>query len=152
MFSDTVEYAMRASVHLAYSAPNACTTEEIADATKVPRAYLSKVLQGLSRAGIVRSQRGIGGGMTLARDPARLTLLEVVSAVAPLRRIRECPLGISSHGSTLCALHRRLDEAYAGFEAALRDTTLADLLNDNSEIKPLCDTGAAAVRREGVPV
>ena len=49
MFSQTVEYALRAVAHLADRAPAARTTDEIAAATRVPKAYLSKVLQGLTR-------------------------------------------------------------------------------------------------------
>src|SRR3954451_1771738 len=92
MFSQTVEYALRAVVHLADQAPDARTTDQIAAITKVPKAYLSKVLQGLSRAGIVHSQRGIGGGMTLTKEPKDLTILQVVNAVEPIERIRTCPL------------------------------------------------------------
>ena len=62
MFSQTVEYALRAVVHLATKTPEAQTTDQIAQATRVPRAYLSKVLQGLARGGIVQSTRGLGGG------------------------------------------------------------------------------------------
>ena len=62
MISQTVEYALRAMVHLAREAPGARTTDQVARTTRVPRAYLSKVLQSLRRAGLVRSQRGIGGG------------------------------------------------------------------------------------------
>src|SRR3954453_6698361 len=105
MFSQTVEYALRAVVHLADRAPEPRTTGQIAEATRVPRAYLSKVLQGLARAGVVHSQRGIGGGMVLVKAPAELTLLEVVNAVEPINRIRSCPLGLPSHGRHLCPLH-----------------------------------------------
>src|SRR6478609_2456343 len=108
MFSQTVEYALRAVVHLASSAPRAQTTEEVAKATKVPQAYLSKVLQGLVAAGIVKSQRGIGGGMSLAKKPSELTILEVVNAVDPIKRIESCPLELASHGIKLCPLHRRV--------------------------------------------
>src|SRR5688572_23892082 len=102
MFSRTVEYALRAVVHLAYAAPNGCTTEQIASTTKVPRAYLSKVLQELCHKGIVSSQRGVGGGMTLAKRPEDLTILEVVNAVEPINRIQSCPLELASHGIRLC--------------------------------------------------
>ena len=55
MFSQTVEYALRAIVHLADQAPNPCTTEQIAKATKVPQAYLSKVLQSLRQLKLPRN-------------------------------------------------------------------------------------------------
>ena len=54
MFSQTVEYALRAVVHLADQAPASRTTDQIATATLVPKAYLSKVLQGLCHANIVQ--------------------------------------------------------------------------------------------------
>ena len=82
MFSQTVEYALRAVAFLAGQAPAARTTDQIAAATRVPKPYLSKVLQQLVREGVVRSQRGVGGGMSLVKAPAELTILEVVNAVA----------------------------------------------------------------------
>src|SRR4029077_6761092 len=103
-------------------APAARTTDQVAKATRVPRAYLSKVLQSLGRAGLVRSQRGIGGGMTLAKPAADLPSLEVVNAVEPIQRIRTCPLGLAAHGVHLCPLHRRLDNALALFEDAFQKT------------------------------
>ena len=139
MFSQTVEYALRAVVFLADQSPNARTTSQIADATKVPAAYLSKVLQGLCHAGVLRSQRGIGGGISLLHPPETLTILDVVNAVDPIGRIENCPLGLKSHGVQLCALHRRLDNALASVEDAFGRTTLAELLADPSPNAPLCD-------------
>ncbi|MBL8798975.1 MAG: Rrf2 family transcriptional regulator [Planctomycetia bacterium] len=139
MFSQTVEYALRAVVHLAAEAPAARTTDQIALATRVPKPYLSKVLQGLNRAGVVHSQRGIGGGMTLTKAPAELTILEVVNAVEPLGRIRECPLGLAAHGVRLCPLHRRMDNALATVEAAFSQTTLAEVLAEPTSSPPLCE-------------
>lgn len=139
MFSQTVEYALRAVVHLAGEAPAARTTDQIAEATLVPKAYLSKVLQNLNRAGVVHSQRGVGGGMTLVKSPAELTILEVVNAVEPLQRIRVCPLGLSSHGVRLCPLHRRMDNALASVEKAFASTTLGEILAEPTESVPLCD-------------
>jgi Rrf2 family transcriptional regulator, nitric oxide-sensitive transcriptional repressor len=139
MFSQTVEYALRAVVHLADRAPSPRTTEEIATATRVPKAYLSKVLQGLCRAGIVHSRRGIGGGMTLVKSAESLTILEVINAVEPIGRITTCPLGLEAHGDRLCPLHRRLDDALALMEEVFDRTTLAELLADPSESVPLCE-------------
>ena len=114
MFSQTVEYALRAVVYLAGEAPEPRTTDQVAAATRVPKAYLSKVLQGWSTAGLVHSRAGSGGGMTLAKPPEELTILEVVNAVEPIGRIATCPLGLASHGVNLCPLHRRLDAPWRG--------------------------------------
>ena len=139
MFSQTVEYALRAVVHLASNAPAAQTTEEIARATKVPQAYLSKVLQNLVQAGVVKSQRGIGGGMALVKKPSELTILEVVNAVDPIKRIRSCPLGLASHGMRLCPLHHRVDKAMALVEDAFHSTTLQEVIDEPTESFPLCE-------------
>jgi len=139
MISQTVEYALRAVAHLASESPASRTTKQIAEATQAPTAYLSKVLQGLVKAKIVRSQRGIGGGVSLVEDPKQLTILDVINAVEPLQRITKCPLDIESHGTNLCPLHRRLDDAMAQVEVAFASTTLAELLSESGQSKPLCD-------------
>ena len=139
MFSQTVEYALRAVVNLAMKAPEPQTTASIAEATQVPAPYLSKVLQGLREQGIVHLQRGIGGGVSLTRAPSELTILDIVNAVDPIQRIRHCPLALSAHGTNLCALHFRMDKALESMETAFRSTTLAELLNDPNPSIPLCD-------------
>jgi len=148
MFSQTVEYALRAVVHLADQAPEARTTDQIAKATLVPKAYLSKVLQGLCHAKIIQSKRGFGGGMVLAKAPSALTILEVVNAVDPIRRIRTCPLGLTAHGARLCPLHKRLDNALASVEDAFGQTTLAEVLAEPTASHPLCEV---PTRRKALP-
>jgi Rrf2 family protein len=147
MLSQTVEYALRAVAHLAYQAPAACTTDQIAKVTRVPKAYLSKVLQNLVRAGLVHSQRGLGGGMTLTRPVDQVTLLEVVNAVEPIQRIVSCPLGLVSHGIRLCPLHRRLDEAIATVQTMFGKTTLAEILAEPNGSRPLCEPAPDPVVR-----
>jgi Rrf2 family transcriptional regulator, nitric oxide-sensitive transcriptional repressor len=149
MFSQTVEYALRAVVHLASEAPRSCTTEDIAKVTRVPPAYLVKVLQNLVEAGIVRSQRGVGGGIALVKSPKQLTILEVVSAVDPIRRINTCPLGLAAHGVRLCPLHKRVDQALAMVEEAFASTTLQEVLDEPSESVPLCPFPRMPVKRRG---
>ena len=144
MLSQTVEYALRAVVLPRRPAPEPRTTDQVAGATRVPKAYLSKILQGLVRGGIVHSQRGLGGGMVLARPAAEVTILDVVNAVDPIKRIRTCPLGIDAHGMRLCPLHRRLDEAMATVEGAFGSTTLAEILAEPSASTPLCEIPAPA--------
>ena len=87
----------------------------------IPPDYLSKVLQALRRGGIIKATRGAGGGIVLTRAPAAITVLEVINAVDPITRICKCPLGIPSHGTSLCALHKKLDDAIADLTHRLRE-------------------------------
>lgn len=142
MISQTAEYALRAMVFLAMNQNNAQVTERIAAGTKVPASYLSKVLQSLSRAGLVKSQRGLGGGFTLAKAPEETTILEIINAVDPIKRIESCPLDLNSHGVVLCALHKRLDEAIQSVEQAFEKTTLEEILARPTKSIPLCDSAS----------
>ena len=138
MLPKTAEYALRAVVWLARDPSAAASAELLAEHTKVPRRYLHKVLQDLAKAKLVRSQSGPGGGYSLASPPEKVTILQVVNAVSPVERIRECPLGLSSH-TRLCPLHRELDKAYAANEKALSRVTISQLVHSTSSIVPLCE-------------
>lgn len=142
MISQTAEYALRAVLYLADQG-QARTTQEIAEVTRVPVGYLAKVLQGLAKEEIVRSQRGMHGGFTIAKPPAELTVYEVINAVDPVQRIHSCPLGLKAHGVRLCPMHKRLDDAMAVAEQAFRNSTVAELLAEPTESKPLCDFPSA---------
>lgn len=85
------DYALRAVLEVAErtSAPVA----EIARRRRVPPAFLAKVVRDLVRAGILRSTRGPGGGLTLGRPSARLTLLEVLEAVDGPVALNRCVPG-----------------------------------------------------------
>lgn len=144
MLSQTVEYALRAATYLAATPKQSRTVDQIAAATHVPVAYLSKVLQQLVRGGIVASRRGIGGGFMLARPPERLRILAIVQAVDPIERITTCPLGLVAHGRRLCPLHRRLDNALAEMEKAFAASTLAEILAEPTQSVPLCEFPATA--------
>ena len=143
MISPTAEYALRAIVALAQAEGEAIVTARIAEVTKVPAGYLAKVLQTLGRGGLVQSKRGLGGGFTLARPAEEISVLEVVDAVDPLKRIERCPLGIKTHGDRLCSLHRRLDEATALVERSFAATSMADLLAEDGQGKSLCQPAGA---------
>ncbi len=140
MISQTAEYALRAMAQLALNPDKPQTSQQIAAVTLVPLHYMSKVLQELTRAGLIQSQRGLHGGFSLLRTPQDLTIYDIVQAVDPLHRIKTCPLGISSHGETLCPLHRRLDDAMAQVERSFRESNLAEMLAEPSTSRPLCSS------------
>jgi Rrf2 family protein len=139
MFSQTSEYALRAITHLAQHHPTPQTRHQIASATKTPVDYLAKIMRTLGRASIVNSGRGVHGGFTLARSPRLISVLDVVNAVDPLKRIHSCPLSLDAHRYNLCSLHRRLDDAVRMIEDALRNSSIADLAGGDDHIRPLCN-------------
>ena len=139
MISQAVEYSLRAMVLLTQSASEPITVQAMAERGQIPAPYLSKLLQGLTRAGLVTSQRGVGGGYLLTRSPAEITLADIVNVVDPLQRITKCPLGITGH-IALCPLHRKLDQALATVEQAFQETTLDDLCKESGGSVPLCSS------------
>ena len=112
MISKTAEYALRAIACMCGSGGVTVSADSLAAQTKVPRRYLTRVLQDLCAAGLVRSRPGPGGGYELIASPHQLTILDVINTVEPIERIKKCPLGLTSH-TQLCPLHAALDSAYA---------------------------------------
>jgi len=152
VLSQTVEYALRAVVALAADPERPQTSEQLAKQTRVPKSYLAKVLKPLVKAGLVGSQRGLHGGFTLARQPEKTTILDVVNAVEPIRRIHSCPLGLEAHSDQLCPLHGCLDETLALIEQRLGGTTLADVVHQPGQNRPLCDENGQDIGAADVDV
>ena len=77
------DYACRALLSLALHADGATpiSVRDIAERTGLPQPYLEQILLALKGAGLVRSKRGVGGGYSLARPTAEITLADIVSAV-----------------------------------------------------------------------
>ncbi|MCA9236504.1 MAG: Rrf2 family transcriptional regulator [Planctomycetales bacterium] len=138
MLPKTAEYALRSVVWLAGEPGRREAAEPLAERTKIPRRYLHKVLQSLVQAELVDSQPGPGGGYALSVSPAKITILDVVTAVAPLERIESCPLGLTSH-TRLCPLHKELDRVYGEIEKAFGRVTVAQLMKSTSKIVTLCE-------------
>jgi len=105
------------------------------------------VAQSLSRAGLISSQRGRHGGSVLAVSPEDLSVLTVLEVEGPLQRIHSCPLGIKSPGTSLCALHQRLDDAMALVEKAFKDSTIADLIAEKRSSRPCAKPAARKIAK-----
>ena len=129
MLSQTVEYALRATLHIARDFPQPMRVNDIAEAVDAPRTYLAKILGDLARAGVLESTRGPAGGFRLVRDPSLVTLAEVV---LPLdgREERRCLLGRGKCGENPgCTAHVRWAPIAHDVDAFFGKTTLADLLH-----------------------
>jgi Rrf2 family nitric oxide-sensitive transcriptional repressor len=147
MISQTSEYALRAIVFLGNEGVPR-TTAEIAKATKAPSDYLSKVMRGLVREGIVASRRGLHGGFTLARLPEEMSMLDIINAVDPIQRIHECPLGNKAHGVNLCTLHRTIDETMARAEETFRNVSVDQILGEQKGAR-MCPFPVPTGKRAG---
>jgi Rrf2 family transcriptional regulator, nitric oxide-sensitive transcriptional repressor len=154
MINQAGEYALRAIVHISRITPNTpCSASEIALATKVPQAYLQKILRTLTQSNLLIAQRGMGGGFMLAKLPSAISVLDVLKACdAGPSRIERCPLGIVGH-TQLCSLHKLIDQQTASVESVFSSTSIADLINDPSGFHPLCEStdGKSKPIQLGIP-
>ena len=144
MLSQTTEYALRAMSCLAYLPDELVSTAQLADLTHVPMNYLAKVLQSLAKAELITGRRGVGGGYRLARPATEITMLDVINAINPIERIRECPLKLENHSGRLCPLHTRMDAAAKSMIEHFSSTTLHDMLSEDPNTRPLCDSEMTA--------
>jgi Rrf2 family protein len=127
--SKTGDYAVRAALALAtsYDEGRYVTIAEVADRMKLPKPFTPHVLGMLSKAGIVESKTGRGGGYRLERDPRSISLLEVVeSAEGPLINARCTLRGGACTPDDRCVVHGSWTAAGEAFRQRLREATLAD--------------------------
>lgn len=100
----------------------------IARQNNAPGNYLGKLLQQLARRGLVKSQKGLGGGFRLARDPHKITLYDIVDAIEDVGRWRDCILGRPNcSDKNPCPVHNQWGPVRDAYLALLKDTTIADL-------------------------
>jgi Rrf2 family protein len=84
------DYAVRAVLHLARNGDQRTPTSSIAEDQKIPPSFLAKIISQLSIAGLLHTSRGARGGVTLAREPKDITLLEVIEAIDGPIQLNEC--------------------------------------------------------------
>lgn len=90
------QLALEASLLLALEPGGTCRrVREVAAQLGVPATYLAKILQSLTRVGLLRTVRGPGGGVQLARAAREICLWDVVSAVEPIEEFNRCLLRLS---------------------------------------------------------
>ena len=141
MFSTNAEYGVRVMAHLAGRDDDApVSLSAIAEAEGLPLAYLEHLVQRLRRAELVESRRGARGGYSLAREPATISMAEVVGAlegeIAPIGCISAEPDGelVCSRdlepGHSPCPSKVLWARVQGSIVRTLSDMTLADLTTD----------------------
>jgi Rrf2 family protein len=141
------EYSLIISLHLARrETGKRVAARDISDAERLPGDYVEQILLRLRRAGLVESVRGARGGYFLAREPAQISVHDVMTACDHQTFEINCdfhqvddercgPGGQCSIRPVWHALRSRVDELLKGI-------TLADLLQDEPRVKELVGLGA----------
>ena len=130
MLTKTGLHAVRAVVALAKLPEGAYAgAARVAREIGAPQNYLGKLLQTLAREGLVESQKGLGGGFRLAREPRAITLLDVVEPIEHISRWSGCILGRPECSDVdPCAIHNRWKAVRDAYLAMLRRTSIAELV------------------------
>lgn len=117
--------------------------DEVSHEESIPRSFLAKVFQHLVRAGLLRSLRGSGGGVALARPPAEVSVLEVIEAIEGPIALQRCLETVPGCGRyATCPLCGLLGQAQHQVRAVFAGTTLEALL---SEPRASANRGARGV-------
>lgn len=129
MFSQATEYALRSLTEIARASDGQWVlAHDLAEQLRIPGHYLSKILQNLTRAGFLDSQRGRQGGFRLASGAEKLTVWDVICQLDDVRKLESCIMGEARCADDdACPLHAIWKDVRARFKAKLENTTLADL-------------------------
>ena len=122
------DYAIRACLHLASEAPCPIPSRRIAERMEIPERFLPQVMADLARAGIVNGISGKHGGYCLRRDPATVSLLDVIEIVEGSGLRDRCVVRQEAcDGHRDCVLHPVWDRAQSAFVDVLAGTSIAEL-------------------------
>lgn len=107
IFSKKCEYGMQAILYLAAQEKGTLVSaEDISKVLKIPREFISKILQSLRESGLISSSKGKSGGFTLAKPASRIKLIDVVAAIDGLDMFDSCVLGFPECSPTHpCPVH-----------------------------------------------
>jgi Rrf2 family protein len=126
------DYAVRAVLYLAQLGPERrAATSQIAQDQQIPPSFLAKIVSQLSVAGLLHTSRGARGGVSLAKTPEQISLLEVVEAIDGPILLNECVSenGVCVFGDT-CPMRPVWCDAQAELVDRLKVTTFDRFFNE----------------------
>lgn len=140
MLSKSSKYAIKAVIYLAVHSDKErkILVRDMHEEVKVSESYLAKLLQDLSRHGIISSAKGRGGGFYLSEENARHNLMDIVKVIDGEEGIHSCVLGISScNAENPCVIHHLVGPSKMAFNRVLETTTLSDLVQGITDDHPI---------------
>lgn len=124
------DYAIRCVLYLAEHPNEVKVVNEIARSKSIPKVFLAKILQKLSKAGIVRSYKGVKGGFELAKRPKDITLLDVIEAIDGPVAMNICAIDKRlCNMSNQCSVHPVWVQLRQDTERKLRKYSIDRLIN-----------------------
>lgn len=133
MLSKTCIYGVQAAIYIA-SQPKGqlVSIHSVAENLNISFHFLTKVLQQLTAAGIMTSQRGVNGGIMFAKDPKDVSLFDIVSVIDGSDIFEHCMLGLPGCGQAVpCPVHEQWQKLRTQIGKVFLTTTL-DGLADNA--------------------
>ena len=134
LLSNGCEYGLRAALYLASLEDNSLEEEnyvsirQISEALDISPSFLTKVLQQLTKAGLMQSLRGPKGGVAMARPAGEILIKDLVVAIDGPALFRECVLGLPGCGEEKpCPLHDSWASERGRLERLFERMSLADL-------------------------
>jgi len=122
------DYAVRCVLFLSKEPERIISANEISKSMAIPRSFLAKILQRLSKRGIVESTQGVSGGFRLAKKPAKISLLEVIEAVQGPSAMNVCAIDKRiCRLSRTCAVHPIWVDLRKDVEKRLKNENFAEL-------------------------
>ncbi len=125
LLSQGSQYALSAVIALSKQPEGATVSAaDLAKPLNCPAAYLSQILSKLKPSGILKSRRGLNGGVYLARRPNEITLMEVIEAIDGTDFFTRCFLGIEGCGKIEpCPFHEFWSKERKKIQKWLSETT-----------------------------
>jgi Rrf2 family nitric oxide-sensitive transcriptional repressor len=136
------DFSLRMLIHLAVKPEGRVTIAEVAKAYGISENHLMKVAHLLGQAGYVTTLRGRGGGLTLARPAAEITVGAVVRSMEPDMALVPCFADAPCAILPACRLAHTLDAARQAFLGVLDATTIADLAQPQDALRGLLGLAA----------
>jgi Rrf2 family protein len=128
------DYGLIAMRHLAEHADlGACSAKDLAEMYSIPQEALAKILQRLTKAGLLVSQYGTNGGYTLSRNPRQISALEVIRAIEGPMFITSCSVGDECEQSDHCTIRGPLRKVSRSIEEVLNRLTIWEMTEPDQE-------------------
>ena len=130
----TSQYALRIMAYVALNRGTlAVRATDVAESINCSSTYVSKVMRKLVVAGLLKAERGHGGGFVLARSPEKIFFSQVLAAIEPKTGTAQCIFGWRKcDASNPCVLHHRWNTVSGQFNEWARSTSLADIQRDSA--------------------